>query len=338
LITGLVGCELVVRIFDLRALPPPRAEGGLLAEVKDPNHRFVNLPNARQVLHFDDGQGTIRSVHMRTNGQRFRGPEVTREKAAGVLRVACLGDSHTFGHGIEAGETWPDRLRERALAPVEVLNCGVEGYDSLQAALWFERFVEPFDPDVVLLAYFPNDVVSRGQGPAGAVPSDRLTVWTHPERGGWVRSLRDASMALDILMDRVYRSRFMLNQQSVWDRQYVEEHPGWRASRNALVRLQDRCAAADRELRVILFPFLVPEGEAFLSRDVLATVADFCRRKQIVCLDAEPALLAAMESADGNDLRVDPSDFHAGPKAHAAFAQAVAGWLAVEGMPFRAGD
>ncbi len=70
----------------------------------------------------------VRSFRVNTGPERLRGPTFDPEPAAGVFRVLALGDSTTFGWGVEDGESWPallqDRLRGRGL-DVEVLNAGV---------------------------------------------------------------------------------------------------------------------------------------------------------------------------------------------------------------------
>lgn len=336
-LVGLMLAEVLVRAVGPTVLPMPEARGNLFADVKDPVLRYVNLPNATKSIRYDDGAGGQWTVQMHTNGQRMRGPEVALRKPEQGLRVACLGDSHTWGDGVADDETWPAQLQERAGPGVEVLNCGVNGYDTLQEVLWYERFVEPLDPDLVLLCYFANDVAARGLREKGARPKiDTLAAWTHPKRPGWIRSLRDTSVAVDLLCDRVWRWRSLRSRQDSWDSRYVPTDPGWQRARGALIRLRDRCARDGRELRVVFFPYLVRQGAVFESSEVLAVARAFCEENGIVCFDGESALLAALGDRGTAALRVSLSDFHANGEAYDAFAAAVARWLAEGGLPFEA--
>jgi lysophospholipase L1-like esterase len=335
LFAGLLLAEALVRAVGPPVLPMPEAQGNLFADVKDPVLRYVHLPNARKSIGYDDGEGGSWTVHMETNGQRFRGPEVAAPKPEGVLRVACLGDSHTWGDGVSDDETWPAQLQGHAAPGVEIMNCGVNGYDTLQEVLWYERFVEPLDPDLVLLCYFANDVAARGLQETEALPrNDLLSSWTHPKRPGLVRSLRDISVTADLLCDRIWRWRSLRTRQDSWDSRYVPTDPGWQRARGALVRLRDRCLRDGRELRVVFFPYLVKEGAAFESSEVLRIAREFCQVNAIRSFDGEPALLAALGDRDTAELRVSLSDFHANGEAYGAFADAVAAWLAGDGLPF----
>jgi hypothetical protein len=70
----------------------------------------------------------VRRFRVSTGPQRLRGGSFSRKPAEGVTRILALGDSTTFGWGVEDHESWPARLQarlgERGLA-VELLNAGV---------------------------------------------------------------------------------------------------------------------------------------------------------------------------------------------------------------------
>jgi lysophospholipase L1-like esterase len=94
------------------------------------------------------------------NSQRFKGPEIGREKPAGVCRIFCYGDSNTDG---PPSGGWAQLLRERlARRPdghrYEVVNAGVTGYSSYQGRLRFARDAPRFRPDVVLVSFGWNDL------------------------------------------------------------------------------------------------------------------------------------------------------------------------------------
>jgi len=113
------------------------------------------------------------SVH--TNAHGFRGAEFATEKAPSRLRVVALGDSSTFGWGVEEFEAYPERLAaalaEKLGRPhdaVEVLNLGVPGYSTFQGRVLLERRALALDPDLVVWSYLSNDGAVTGE-------SDRAT-------------------------------------------------------------------------------------------------------------------------------------------------------------------
>ena len=96
----------------------------------------------------------------------FRAPEVPRDKAAGVLRIACVGGSSTYGTGPTTdARTWPARLAEflasvRTEGEVEVLNAGVPAWTSFECLTSLAFRVLPMSPDVVLFYLSTNDAES----------------------------------------------------------------------------------------------------------------------------------------------------------------------------------
>ncbi|MEM9473366.1 MAG: SGNH/GDSL hydrolase family protein [Pseudomonadota bacterium] len=100
------------------------------------------------------------SVTYATNGFGHRGKPVTTAKQPGEKRYAYLGDSFTFGMGVNNAETFTEILASRGKA--EHLNFGVPGYSTDQEVLYLEEKVMRFQPDVVvLIVYLANDLIDN---------------------------------------------------------------------------------------------------------------------------------------------------------------------------------
>ena len=90
---------------------------------------------------------------------------VPLERTEGVLRLAALGGSTTQGHDVNHAN-YPQYLRRlvaelgQGYRGVEMINGGVSGWISDQVALWAERKVARFRPDVVVLYVGWNDFQS----------------------------------------------------------------------------------------------------------------------------------------------------------------------------------
>jgi len=87
------------------------------------------------------------------------------------LEIVALGDSFTFGIGVEDGETWPARLEEalsRPGVPADVHNLGVPGYGAPEAVARLERLGAMLRPRLILLALFVgNDLQEAAEPDAG---------------------------------------------------------------------------------------------------------------------------------------------------------------------------
>lgn len=102
--------------------------------------------------------------HITINSLGYRGPEISLRKAAGTIRVLCLGDSNTFGVFVQDNETFPYNLQEvfrNRQMMVEVINGGVGG-TSIVDHLYFLKKSINLDPDVVILTFFLNDIPDLG--------------------------------------------------------------------------------------------------------------------------------------------------------------------------------
>jgi lysophospholipase L1-like esterase len=83
-------------------------------------------------------------------------------KGENEYRVLALGDSVTFGWGVDQDKTFSARLESllqgRLHRPVRVINSGVAGYNSVQEVTYFKQEGLALQPDLVLLTYVQNDI------------------------------------------------------------------------------------------------------------------------------------------------------------------------------------
>jgi lysophospholipase L1-like esterase len=99
----------------------------------------------------------------RANSHGFRTPEYTIARPADTFRVVVIGDSITWGQGVEPAETFAsqlqDRLQDLARSGItaEVIATGVCGSRISDAYIRLRAHVEQLQPDVVVIQYFPND-------------------------------------------------------------------------------------------------------------------------------------------------------------------------------------
>jgi lysophospholipase L1-like esterase len=92
----------------------------------------------------------------------YRGLARPPQKPAGVVRIAVLGDSFAYGQAVKADETiaayLEPALRSEERRQVEVLNFGVPGLNAEEYTEQFERFARKWQPDLVLVYLFENDL------------------------------------------------------------------------------------------------------------------------------------------------------------------------------------
>jgi lysophospholipase L1-like esterase len=96
----------------------------------------------------------------RINKQGFRGDDFKREKTG--LKIAVLGNSCSFGWGIDEDSTFAGRLetylhKQAGLWDAEVYNFSVPGYSSYQGVRNYKENIRPYNPDFLLVTFGWND-------------------------------------------------------------------------------------------------------------------------------------------------------------------------------------
>ena len=77
------------------------------------------------------------------------------KKSNDEIRILCIGDSTTYGDGVDYVFSWPQRLETLLVQyypqkNIRVLNAGVPGSDSLQIRRIFEKYLIHLSPDIVI--------------------------------------------------------------------------------------------------------------------------------------------------------------------------------------------
>jgi hypothetical protein len=101
-------------------------------------------------------------VEVAINGLGLRGPERAYAAPPGTFRVLALGDSFVEGYTVDADRTVTAVLESALAAPgcaVEVLNAGTAAYSTDQEYLFYRHEGARYEPRVVLLFAYYNDVL-----------------------------------------------------------------------------------------------------------------------------------------------------------------------------------
>ncbi len=251
--------ELVLRAM---GLPEELYKRGIFWGI-EPN--LVNEP----FLHKE--RGTYFKVS--TNSRSLRYKEVPVGRQPRTVRLLALGDSTTFGWGVEQDETYPANL-ERILQEkhpevvVQVLNGGVPGYTSFQGLHHFKKNAAAYEPDIVLFGYIVQDarktaitdkqqrlidleVQRRQRNPLYRLRLVRFLHWKYVKFLSW----RNQQLSDEAKGDPTAQTRVPL-------RDYKEN----------ILTFEKLCKAQDAQLVLFGFPLEVI-GYTKHHRDLLAKVA-----------------------------------------------------------------
>ncbi len=104
--------------------------------------------------------------HMQTiniNNDGFRGSEIQKEKPDDTYRIIMVGGSTTFGLKMLSDHTIPGHLQEKfdqlnLKKRVEVINAGINGYNSNDELNLIKKKIVKYEPDLVIIYDGSNDI------------------------------------------------------------------------------------------------------------------------------------------------------------------------------------
>ncbi|NRA95773.1 MAG: SGNH/GDSL hydrolase family protein [Planctomycetes bacterium] len=256
----------------------------------------------------DDGCVTVR-----INSLGFRDEEFPASKPDGEYRVLAVGDSFTFGLGVQGEDTWPQQL-EGMLADVrggsvEVINAGFAAGSHYPPGYvgWIGQHGLALDPDVVVIGLCLNDL---GDPPIPMLWYDKVEV--DPWLGG-------ASAFLKWVQTAVAQRH--AERAPVDIEQYVDEAQQ-RAVTGAVLSIREDLDGKGIRLIVAIFPML-SRLEDYPYQRIHDAVAELCDAKEIEHLD----LLDRFRGLDEYTLWVHPTDQHPNHVGQRLIAEGIRDYL-----------
>ncbi len=154
--------EGVARLFIPWPSPYPIGQSML---VYDQRGYWINEPGFADVF---DNRVDFRDRAVTVDAGGARATPCRRDKASAARKLVVVGDSETFGWGLDDGESWPNRLQCRlneAGLDVAVHNLGVAGTNLDQYYFRVRHFVDGLGAnDVVLFIVTWNDFHTTQSG------------------------------------------------------------------------------------------------------------------------------------------------------------------------------
>jgi len=260
--------------------------------------------------HRPNASAHLMGVDVRTNSKGFRGPELG-PKRPGVTRIAMLGDSVTFGWGVQEALTFSAVVQRELNArgiPTETVNLGVGNTNTAMEVAAFLNRIDEIDPDLVVLNYFINDAEPT-PAPEGSPNWFARTFTLYPVLGGAWDGVKRRVLGAPAWQD-YYRDL------------YRPGAAGWAATQTAVARLADECRR--RGLSVVMVN--IPELRE-LSPYPFTLVNDFISVTAAVESMAYLDLWSTLARARPADLWVTEPDPHPNARAHRMIGEAMAAWM-----------
>jgi hypothetical protein len=294
------------------------------------------------------------SFNVQTNENGLRD-----ESFVGTYDIAAIGDSFTFGFGVEESKSWPSQLE--AMSGLKVANLGWAGWNSYVYPTTIRRYAIPLGTRIWIWTFFSNDLpesygaerflssgradylewVGEGQMRAGNLPFpydlrsvQLLAALYNPE----LFLLPDSG-------DRIFdngklRMRVGPYAWEKTDFSKKEVQQGWELTMQALEEAQTMALSNDATLVVVFIPNrehvywsyikgLMGDLKVDQLDDLMSRLGEFCTSKGILYIDLLPAF---REQANAGKMLYYPADGHWNESGHALAAETILGSLIQHGL------
>jgi hypothetical protein len=317
-----------------------------------PIRGFALVPNANTHMAATEYDVPVNINHAGLRMDR----DIPEARTPGVPRILFLGDSFTFGHGIDAPHRFTDVIQQ-AWPEAEILNFGVSGTGTDQELLHYREQGVHYSPDLVVLGFYVKCAKRNGdlaiRTPRGWRPKPRFEiqdgqlVLTHVPVPNSLISDPTELEPLGSHQGAIASTKHFLNNHSrlyVFVRddlkgglhpgrsggiypEYDSARPEWQVTAAIVKELATEVRARGSRFAVAFFPSLeeMHRGVSTRPRDQMRSL---CAELDIPFLDLLPIFLEQQNEAEkvGKTLYF-PIDQHWTIAGHALAAQVLLPWV-----------
>ncbi|MDP2309566.1 MAG: GDSL-type esterase/lipase family protein [Pseudomonadota bacterium] len=239
--------------------------------------------------------------------------------------ILAVGDSTTFGVGVDDGESWPAALERTLSTSWRVLNAGTPGRNTSQETSWLRAHGAETNPAVVILAFYINDLMPPIPL-SGDVQPNRMKAppWASREAG-----LRRASRIYNLGW-RTWERRALAAPAAGGGSSYEAELVKMARKEDLRAQfdhLMHACARLRAQPVLVLLPAL-DLSDPRVGAPVFVRAREAASAASLPFIDAEHAL----DDFDLPDRRVLPGEHHASVRANARIADVIREGLVAKGI------
>lgn len=265
----------------------------------------------------------LKDIHLNSLG--FRDREVESKKA-GVYRIAVIGDSLTFGQGIEEKDRFTNLLEaelKRTNNGYEVWNFGMAGAETVDEINILVKVFDKVDPDFILLQWFINDFEGHDKSKRPRsfplLPSYTLNKY-----------LRGSSAFYSLANIQWQKMQGMFGSSGSYEKYMIQrfsdpESADSKIAVSQLTEFIDLCRRHNIPLGIILYPEVISKmGTEYPFGYLHDRVISLCKQKNVECLDFREILSPyTEEKQEYKKLHANRLDSHPSPLANRIAAASI---------------
>jgi lysophospholipase L1-like esterase len=260
------------------------------------------------------------------NKYNLRDDEFLTPKPSDHLRILILGDSFTFGLGVQNNkDIFPQILEVQLneanpfeyIKKIEVLNGGLPGSLPNHWIRLYKNLVVDFAPDIVLIVFFLRDGT-----PQKSIPGffKRITIdinlrnqnsWLYQHFFSYrmIRDLLDKSKISSEYTKKL-KNGYFGNEKQTWI---------WKRTQKDLLDIKSLAEQTSAEVGFVIFPILVELNDNYLFRDICDLLEEYAFANEFPLHNLLPSFLGYFAP----DLWVSPYNQHPNEKGHHIAAESM---------------
>ncbi|MBI5185166.1 MAG: SGNH/GDSL hydrolase family protein [Nitrospinae bacterium] len=260
---------------------------------------------------------------VKLNSRGLRDYEYSLEKPEKVFRILVLGDSMTFGQGIEElGNTFPKKLEaylNKGAEGVrfELINAAKPGWGTDNAMYYLYEKGFDFNPDMVLLNYYHNDVPTPGLYSCDSEDRDLV-----PSSWKGLHAFVNKMELYKLLKARVNRLLEKTGKKPSFEEctLRIYDSRGWEMEKIFIDAIHIACEIKNVKLMLSVVPVINKLGDEYPFSRPHNMLREYCEKRDIAFVDLfEPGFKGEKASS----LWVSPEDWHLNEKGAEIAAQAL---------------
>lgn len=265
--------------------------------------------------------------YARQNPYLFTDMDRDREKAEGSFRIAVIGDSFIWGHGVPYDDVWSHRLARRIAEEspdVEVMSWGRNGWQTLHQLEFMQKHGVDYDIDLLVVGFVTNDP------DVGAIPKKRL-MW---QESALVKAIAKVlpnvtSFIADHINAMLYRSFLKDYGYAAWEDSLYSEENLQRYAR-VLQVFSHFCRSNDIRMLFVLTPSNHDRGR---YEGKYRKIRPLLENAGIEYLDLLPVVQQEFGQYGLRELWANPVNGHPNPEVNEIFAREVFDYLKTRVFP-----
>ena len=289
-------CEIFLRIYFNNNLNYNVEMWKYANTLKKPSDN-TNLP----FTHYPNKSGNFYNVEISTNSHGFRDYEYKIKNDKNKKRILILGDSFTLGWGVSLNDLFSKKLEKKLNKQnnnFEVINTGIGNYNSSMQVELFKEYGIKFNPDLVVLMFYINDVEKTPK----VMPKIEYF-------------LKSKFILYSFFFDTYLKIKTNFVKEFSWKSYYSnlynDKNEGLRQNTNSLIELIEICNNKNIDLLFVNIPELrnLKNYEFNFANNFIKAIAE---KNKVDFLD----LLKVLDKYESSTLWVSQEDPHANAKAN----------------------